>query len=317
MKYKTRTIQGLGVLSAACGLGALACSSSDSQEPTQNTQSAGGTGGQSTGGTGGQSAGGAGGQSTGGTGGQSAGGTGGQSTGGAAGQSTGGAGGEGTPGCDSSLQIFFSPMYSAFIDGTRAFEIPAIVNGVSNANVTWSADPPNLVALDPRPELLMIRTQGAGTVAITARAADHCGNSQLTISQATAAQWEAGNARYNNGVPLPPVPNPPIPPADGSNPLEANGVRPACASCHSEAAAPGIFKSFTYTPQQIGGYSDEEIVQVLTKGVIPAGGYYNTGSGIPQAIWSFFHRWTLSAEEARGLVVYLRSLPPKSMGGSF
>jgi hypothetical protein len=229
----------------------------------------------------------------------------------------GGAGGSGgqTTQCQNGLQIYFSPMYSAF-DGEHTYQIPAIVSGVSNATVTWTATPDDTVNLDPRPELLMITAKKAGAVTIQARTANNCGTAQLTISDATSALWKAGSDRYNNGQPLPPIPNPPVPPADGSNLFETNGARPACTNCHGDTATSNIFKGITHTPQQTGGFTDEELIQVIRAGVIPPGGYYNETVGIPQRIWSFFHRWTITDDEARGLVVYLRSLTPKSAGGS-
>jgi hypothetical protein len=228
----------------------------------------------------------------------------------------GGTGGQSTTGCQTNtLPIFFSPMFSAY-DGVHTFQIPVIVSGVSNATVTWTATPDDLVNLDKRPDLLMITTKKAGTVTIQAQTGNNCGSAPLTIFDATPAEWEAGNKRYNNGVPLPPIPMPPVPPADGSNLLEAGGVRPACTNCHGEGSTGGIFKGITHTPQQIGGFDNDQLTQVITSGIIPPGGYYNDAVGIPQRIWSFFHKWTVSPEEAKGLVVYLRALTPKSAGGS-
>jgi hypothetical protein len=213
------------------------------------------------------------------------------------------------------LQIFFSPMYSAF-DGEHTYQIPAIVSGVSNATVVWTATPADAVGLDQRPELLMITALKPGTVTIQAQNGNNCGSAQLTISEATSALWKAGSDRYNNGQPLPPIPNPPVPPTDGSNLFEVNGARPACTNCHGDTATSNIFKGITHTPQQTGGFTDEELIQVIRAGVIPPGGYYNDAIGISQRIWQFFHRWTITDDEARGLVVYLRSLTPKSAGGS-
>ena len=227
----------------------------------------------------------------------------------------GGAGGQTTQ-CQENLDIYFSPMYSAFDNGVHTYQIPAIVSGVSNATVEWSATPADAVGLDRRPDLLMITTRKAGAVTIQAKTSNGCGTAPLTIADATAALWETGSARYNNGQPLPPIPNPPVPPADGSNLFEVNGARPACTTCHGDTATSNIFKGITHTPQQTGGFTDEELIQVIRAGVIPPGGYYNDAVGIPQRIWQFFHRWTISDDEARGLVVYLRSLTPKSAGGS-
>src|SRR5688572_21241822 len=106
-----------------------------------------------------------------------------------------GAGGQNTTGCQNqNLQIYFSPMYSAFDNGAHTYQIPAIVDGVSNAGVQWTAEPADAVGLDPRPELLMITTRKAGSVTIKAQNGTSCGSAPLTIADATAALWEAGNA---------------------------------------------------------------------------------------------------------------------------
>jgi len=229
-----------------------------------------------------------------------------------------GAGGAGPVGeCTNptGLQVFFAPMYTGF-DGVHEFKVPAIAQGVPGSSVVWTASDPSVVGIesDALTGGVVLKALKAGTVTVQAAGPGGvCGNSTLTITQFTPADWEAGSARYNNGQGLPPVPNPPLPPADGSNLLEAGGARPACVNCHGQTASGGVFQSVSHTPQQTGGFSDPDMQAIMTQGVIPAGGYYDS-SVIPQQIWSFFHKWTLSPDEIRGLTAYLRALTPRSQG---
>jgi hypothetical protein len=45
-------------------------------------------------------------------------------------------------------------------------------------------------------------------------------------------------------------------------------------------------------------------------GQLPPDFFYDE-SVLPLEIWRAYHRWTLTQDEARGLVVYLRSLEPR------
>jgi hypothetical protein len=67
-----------------------------------------------------------------------------------------------------------------------------------------------------------------------------------------------------------------------------------------------------HTPQQTGGYSDDDLKKIITMGMKPPGSVSKTG--VPLAIYQWFHTWMASPEEQMGLVVYLRSLAPESQG---
>jgi hypothetical protein len=234
-----------------------------------------------------------------------------------------GAGGGGsTVACATNdLPLSFTPMYSAY-GGTHTYKVPAIANGVSGAAVEWSASDPTMVDIVPDDTTggVMITTKKAGAVTIKAQAGTRCGSSELTITAVTDAQWDAGNARYNNSNPLKRIelgcngiPNVPL---TGGNPLVVEGAPPACTNCHGELASSDFLSTgISHTPQQTGGFSDAELKAVFTEGVIPEGGYYDADI-IPKVIWNFFHKWTdVTPEQADGLVAYLRSLTPKSQGG--
>jgi hypothetical protein len=254
--------------------------------------------------------------------------------------STGGGGGGGGGSCSSpnSLTIAFSPMYSASIPGstTHTFQVPAVVTGVSGANVVWSASDMTAVGLqaDPATGGTMITVLKPGTVTINAAIGSSlCGSAQLVVTQATEDDWMAGNARYNNGQPLinpfamnggdggapmgPPaggfkVPGPNDPsilePADG-------GPGPACTNCHGPTATGGVFQGIEHTPEQTAGFSDDQLTDIIVHGIIPDGGYYDT-TIIPYQYWKFFHKWSdMTPAQQKGIIVYLRSLTPVPQSG--
>lgn len=195
------------------------------------------------------------------------------------------------------LEILFSPAYSAF-DGQHEFKVPAKVDGVKN--VKWSASDPSMVDFDPQPDgTVIITTRKAGKVTITAKNGGLSGTSELTITQATPEEWEAGNERYNNGVVLERRRG------DGGGSRE-QAKQAACTNCHG----PGS-NDVEHTPMQTGGYTDEELVDIFTKGKKPAGVEQRI---MPAERWSKIHQWSMTELATKGLVVYLRSLEPKSQG---
>jgi hypothetical protein len=247
----------------------------------------------------------------------------GASSGGGSGGSTGGGGGNvGTvTGCaKSQISIVFSPMYSAF-DGVHHFQIPAVVDGIDSSAITWSASDPSMVAIAPDSSTggAMITMQKAGQVSIIASAGTLCGSAQLTITSATADDWEAGSARYNDGVVINRIPrgggggggNPDAAAAvDAASPREA-----ACTNCHGDTATNLAFKTVQHTPQQTGGFSDDELKNIFMNGMVPMGGYFDPMI-VPYSAWQAFHRWQMTDDQARGIIVYLRSLPPAKQTGS-
>lgn len=66
-----------------------------------------------------------------------------------------------------------------------------------------------------------------------------------------------------------------------------------------------------HTPMQTAGYSDDELIDIFTKAKKP--------DGVPQRImpldkWQKIHQWDVPENVRKGIVVYLRSLEPKSQG---
>jgi hypothetical protein len=218
------------------------------------------------------------------------------------------------PCADAGLTLYFSPMYSAYIPGSTAqtFQLPAITNAADALTVTWSASDPNKALTAPDPDLpngVLITVVGAGSVDIVALASDGtCGVAPLQITPSTEADWQIGNARFNQGA------------SAGS--LDAG---PACSSCHGMFPPPPALEDIPCTPMQLGGLRDQELIDIIVHGAIPDGGYFDPdlilpdASGDPSgqleqaayAAWHAAHQWVdLGAEQQAGIVVYLRSLVP-------
>ncbi len=245
--------------------------------------------------------------------------------GGASGLGTAGAtttdGGTSTTGCPkSALTILFNPMYSAY-DGMHTFQLPAVVNGLdpTEVQITWSASDPTMVALEPDPTTggVMITMQKAGNVSIIASAGSLCGVAPLSITAATPADWTAGSERYNDGVVINRVPLGMGNRRDAGADAATDAATPqqaACTNCHGDTATDLQFKTVQHTPEQTGGFSDDDLTGIFQKGVVPTGGYFDT-SIVPYAEWQLFHKWDVG-DNAKGVVVYLRSLAPAAQTGT-
>jgi hypothetical protein len=219
--------------------------------------------------------------------------------------------------CNGAVQVIFSPMYTAF-DGVHEYKIPAVVPGATYADggnapgipATWSAADPSMVDIKDDTNIdpnngqpiggIMMTVRKAGTTTIYARIGSDCGQSTLTITQATPDQWQAGSDRYNNAV------DPGVIRDSGSNDYSQLG----CTNCHGDLGT--VIKDVQHTAYQIGGYSDSQVTDVFTKGIKPPG----VGQRVLNYnIWHQFHQWTMSDEQKTGIVFYLRSLEPKPQGG--
>jgi hypothetical protein len=206
-------------------------------------------------------------------------------------------------------------------------------------------------------QLTVIATESDGT----------CGSATLNITSATSNDWTIGETRYNNNVVL--TLAPPDgggfggfggPPPDGGfpdgafpegGPMGGMGGGPgrlmragdagsyyeldggtACTSCHGVTATTGPYRDVSHTPEQTGGFSDTDLIGIITQGIIPDGGYFDPSviiatcdAGGPTAAcyataydrWHSFHQWSdITPDQYAGIVVYLRSLEPMAQNGS-
>ena len=231
-----------------------------------------------------------------------------------------------TSGADSTcanqaLEVVFSPMYSAY-DGVHEFQIPAVVNGIQASAVHWTSSDPSMVKIAPDGDTggVMITAQKAGMVTITASAGTLCGSSILTVTAAGPNDWDIGNARYNNGNALHFH-------HDGEDAgADMTDGGPACTSCHGPTATMGPFADVAHTPEQTGGFADQDLIQIVVYGNVPGwsadgvasatAGYFDPAI-ISYPRWHSFHQWSdITPDEQQGIVTYLRSLTPSSQGGS-
>jgi hypothetical protein len=191
----------------------------------------------------------------------------------------------------------------------------------------------------------MITLQGAGpggklTVYAT-NSSGACGSADLTITTNTEDDWQVGNKRYNDGVSLHIPerldggrPEGGFPEGggfmrhDGGSFFEVDGGT-ACTNCHGPTATNGPFKDVQHTPEQTGGFSDQELIAIFTQGIIPTGGYFDpkvidpTCDGTEectqraQQAWQAFHRWSdITEDQYVGMISYLRSLQPQTQTGT-
>jgi hypothetical protein len=69
-----------------------------------------------------------------------------------------------------------------------------------------------------------------------------------------------------------------------------------------------------HTPEQTGGFSDDDLINIFQNGVVPKGGYFDD-TIVSYAMWQSFHKWNVG-DTPQNMVVYLRSLTPAAQTGS-
>jgi hypothetical protein len=280
--------------------------------------------------------------------------------------STGGEGGVQTQCTNPTLNIVFSPMYSAYIPGStmHSFQIPAVLDDGSMA--TWSVSDSTKATLAPQSidvgggDMIpgtMITVTGTGMVQVIATNSSGCGVSTLNITSATEDDWQTGSQRYNNGTALHlggggdgggfMRPDGGFPEGGfmrpeggmggfnfgdgGCSPLDRGydaGGGLACTNCHG-ATGMTLFTDVQHTPEQTGGFSDEDLINIIVNGEIPDGGYFDPTVILPSCdgsadctaqayqTWHSIHRWCdISTDEYTGIVTYLRSLTPAPQTGT-
>jgi hypothetical protein len=278
------------------------------------------------------------------------------STSGSDGSSSGG--GEAGACANSTVDIVFSPMYSAYIPGSTAhvFSIPAVT--ADGTTATWSLSDPKQATLMPQTFMngtemvpgVMITLSGTGDSSgnVTVYATESggaCGSAVLHVTQNTENDWTIGNGRYNDGVAIH------LPDAggfmrpdggfgdggggghfggggDGGSYLEQEGGV-ACTNCHGPTATNGLYNDVSHTPEQTGGFSDQDLADIIINGQIPDGGYFDptvisptcdggaTCTARAYQRWSNLHRWTdITPDELPGMICYLRSITPAPQNGT-
>ncbi len=228
------------------------------------------------------------------------------------GSSSGGTSGDGGAGAcaNPTVQLVFSPMYSAYIkgDNTHSFQVPVVTTDGQTA--TWSLSDPTQGTLMPQtfdgqPGVL-ITVSGTGDSqgninVIATESNGSCGQAVLHITSNTTDDWNVGNARYNDGTVIQ-IPGRP----DGGGGGFGDGGRPeggfgggggggfggdggsifevdggtACTNCHGPTAN-NIFNDVAHTPEQTAGFSDDDLAAIIINGIIPDGGYFDPSVLVP------------------------------------
>ena len=180
------------------------------------------------------------------------------------------------------FQIFPPSLYSGF-DGVNTYSIPLQV--FKNAGpVTVTVDDMSLVSvvkMSSDNTKITYKAEKAGTTMVHAMAGGQTVSAPLTIAMYTPELNAAGKKRYTMGP-------------DKDN--------PACQECHGAGKGPD------HTPSEIDADIDEDIVNTYVTGKDPEG--RPVGEEFMQLLKGYKHMWKITDEEKKGLVVYLRSLPP-------
>ena len=235
---------------------------------------------------------------------------------------------------DPQLQMKFNPVYSAFGPAPQTYAVPVAVN---TEGATLTVSDTTAVGFEKNLELsqggftawtLTMLKAPSGPVTLTASVGGYCTSAQLMVTSVTSDDWQIGNARYNNGASLRfpmfggrgggeggPPPMMPMGP-DGGSIFETADGGPACTSCHGETATSNIFTDVAHTPEQTGGFSDDDLINIVVNGVVPDGGYFDQNI-ITLSMWHSLHRWAdIQPDQYNGMIAYLRSLTPVAQMGN-
>jgi mono/diheme cytochrome c family protein len=179
------------------------------------------------------------------------------------------------------FQIFPPSIYSGY-DGVNTYAIPFQIFK-NEGPVTITIDDMSLVSLVKKTSdtQYTYKAEKAGTTKIHAMAGGKTVSADLTITQYTPEANAAGKKRYTMGP-------------DKDN--------PACMECHGAGKGPD------HTPSEIDADVDDDVVNTYLTGKDPEG--RPVGEEFSHLLKGYKHMWKVTEEEKKGLVVYLRSLPP-------
>ncbi len=197
---------------------------------------------------------------------------------------------ESTPGADAGPPAYLFPdvLHTGY-DGTHVFRVPVGTN-LEGAGVTWEVVDAPLATVEPTTApaglqsaaktWVMVTTAAAGTTRLIARKGGSSAEAMLVIASYAPADVDLGEMRYN--APANPGPG-----------------REACASCHVEPG--GSATDVDHSPVSMTLYADDDILSAITTSAYPDGYIVDGGN----------HVQMLTTDERRGVVPYMRSLPPR------
>lgn len=209
------------------------------------------------------------------------------------------------------LSLAFSSLYSAY-DGVHSFTLPLRVEGGAPP-LTVTTEPEGFLDWEPTSAgvMLSMRMAGSATV-IVEDSQGRRGARALHVTEATPEAVSAGEERYYNDY------------LYETGTLALGRLR-SCHECHGkdhsqDLVAPGvslaIAQVFVPTPQQLAGYSDEQLLGVIEAGEKLPGSPYRVLSvplGFESDVFRSIHVLQQSdGQTRRALVAFLRSLEPRS-----
>jgi hypothetical protein len=218
----------------------------------------------------------------------------------------GGSTGE-TPGPIGTLSFSNSQYYSGFVEGKESVVPVQLKDAKLRANATtWTSDKPDIATVMGTADGAVVTVKKEGEVRITAKQGDDSGAVKVTITKYSDADWTAGSARFSKDVLAINAPaGQELNPIQLASPMGRNADG-ACNTCHTAQAK--LFK-IENGPLQTGGYSEEEVITIFTKGMKPEGAA--TRTMIPSFLWGMFHAWNVTDAEKKGLVAFLRTQQPR------
>ena len=187
----------------------------------------------------------------------------------------------------SDVDVFPTRVFSGF-DGANTYKVPVVVNDPSG-RVTWSISDPSIATLTPsgtNDGTLMITTKRAGEARIKATVGGVSAEVPLRVYAYTQQQYAAGKQRYENS-------------ADADN--------PACSTCHGGGP--------NHSPSEIGRDPDDDIVTMIVTGIDPESNPSEPARIADRTEFAGIlrgktHEWKVTETEKKGLVAYIRALPP-------
>jgi hypothetical protein len=193
---------------------------------------------------------------------------------------------------------------------------------ILDSTVQWRFDPAFFSASE-FPELaggVKLTTRRAGETQIemtaqTLRGETVRDEASVTIVQVDPNAWSIGEARYQGG-PLARWGNFPLGPFGERRcglPYEVKvPSTAACVSCHDNSDE----ISAEYMPTQTQGYSDYDLLTIVTSGAklaASSSARICARCPMPDCVFAEFHAFALTPLEQQGLIARLRSVPPRAV----
>lgn len=177
-------------------------------------------------------------------------------------------------GSSDGLKLFPDTMlYSGVVSGGGGASFKVTISASGASGIAWSSADATIASVTGTDTLGTVTALKAGATTIKALAGGSTISLPLTVTTYTAADITAGTTAYNTTYTC------------------------ARAGCH-DAAGPDV------GPADIGKHTDAQVLAALVSGTNPEGG--------PISIGAAMHTFTIAAgsAESRGIIGYMRSLPP-------